>query len=288
MRMLYTRRYACFAALFAGAVGLLGCSSEKNLRKRHNNLVDLKYSVSELEKKYNALEVSVGHLAGQFRSVGKLSFSEQNKLEVLSKKEGERENKISSNSMRINSLELDVSQIKNYLSDKNEKTDILSKRLNSLSKRVIRVPEKVREGRKTSPAAAKKTVDERGMYEDSMTLMELGKFRDAIKNFEKFRESFPKSSLLDNAQYWTGECYYALKDFNKAVEEFQKVLVGNFPNKNKAPDAMLKKGFAYGELKQNEKAVSTFKKLIDTYGEQRKFQYIVGRARAKIAEISSP
>jgi len=270
---------------------MCGCAkNEKLLKQNQNDLVDLKYNVSMLDKKQKEFEASLKGLHSQSVSSGKSSFSEQDKLENLLNIKEEQAKKLSSNSMKINALELEVSQIKNYLVAKNEKTELISKRLNSLSKKVTRSPVKKKTSKKTArvlKTPVKHKNSAKNLYEDSMTLMELNRFEEAIKNFRKFGEEFPNSSLADNAQYWVGECYYALKEYEQAIKEFQIVLDGSFSDKNKAPDAMLKKGFSYKELKQYDKAVSVLNSLISAYGTSPSHQYIVGRARAKMEAIPS-
>jgi len=270
---------------------MCGCAKNENfLKQNHNDLVDLKYNLAMLDKKQKELEASLKGLHSQSVSAGKSSFSEQDKVEELLNRKEEQAKKLSSNSMKINALELEVSQIKNYLVAKNEKTELISKRLNSLSKKVTKFPVKKRVPKKTTKTQktpVKHKSSAKNLYEDSMTLMELRKFEDAIKNFRKFGSEFPNSSLSDNAQYWVGECYYALGEYEQAIKEFQVVLDGSFSDKNKAPDAMLKKGFSYKELKQYDKAVSVLNALISAYGSTPNYQYLVGRARAKIEAISS-
>ncbi len=62
------------------------------------------------------------------------------------------------------------------------------------------------------------------------------------RHFQQFLQSYPQSSLADNAQYWLGESYYVTRDFQNAAAAFQTVL-DRWPDSRKAPDALLKLGY---------------------------------------------
>jgi len=82
--------------------------------------------------------------------------------------------------------------------------------------------------------------------------------------FQEVLAKFPASELADNSQYWIGESYYAQKDYKQALKEFAKV-VENYPKGDKVPAALLKMGFCQQQLGDKPAARSTFKKLIESY-----------------------
>ena len=71
----------------------------------------------------------------------------------------------------------------------------------------------------------------------------------ATEKFQKLINKYPDSNLADNAQYWIGECFYALGKYEDAVVEFDKV-ARNYRKSNKIPDAMLKQAFSFCKLKE--------------------------------------
>ena len=73
----------------------------------------------------------------------------------------------------------------------------------------------------------------------------------------------PQSSYSDNAQYWVGESYYGMKQYQKAILEFQKVF--SFTATDKYDDAQLMIGLCYVRLGQQEMARSTFGEFLQTY-----------------------
>ena len=91
-----------------------------------------------------------------------------------------------------------------------------------------------------------------------------GNFQLAIEGFYLYREQFPNSPLSDNALYWIGECHFSLKEFDKAIEHFNELIL-DYPSGDKIAAAYLKKGFSLMELGKKEEALLVFKLLISKY-----------------------
>lgn len=103
-------------------------------------------------------------------------------------------------------------------------------------------------------------------YEDAMKLLEEKNYRVAIVRLKDFLRKHPQSELADNAQYWIGECYYALKEFDQAILEFNEVRL-NYPKGDKAPAALLKQAFAFAELGGQVETRFIFQELVEQYPE---------------------
>lgn len=86
------------------------------------------------------------------------------------------------------------------------------------------------------------------LYQEAFSELTRRNYQVALGKFTEFVKKYPKSTLADNGQYWAGECYFAMGDFQKAILEFQKV-VSNYAHGNKLPAAMLKQGISFMELK---------------------------------------
>jgi tol-pal system protein YbgF len=93
-------------------------------------------------------------------------------------------------------------------------------------------------------------------YNQAFDVLKAGKYADAITVFQQFLQSYPQSSLADNAEYWLGESYYVTRDFQNAAAAFQAVL-DRWPDSRKAPDALLKLGYTEAELQHNAQARAT-------------------------------
>ena len=88
-------------------------------------------------------------------------------------------------------------------------------------------------------------------------------YEAAISGFKEVLTVSPTSSLADNAQYWIGECYDAMGNYEMAQDAFNKVF--DYPESNKLPDARVKIGLIYTKLGKTDLAREEFKAVIDNY-----------------------
>ena len=116
-------------------------------------------------------------------------------------------------------------------------------------------------------------------YQEGLDLFHGQQYRDAIQIFESLLASSANNSLSDNAQYWIGECHYALREYKKAIIDFEKVFT--FPKSNKNDAAQFKLGLCYVRLGDGNKARDEFQRLLDVYPNS---DY-VARAREHLAEL---
>lgn len=75
-------------------------------------------------------------------------------------------------------------------------------------------------------------------YQRALQLYRDGQSEQAIQGFRDFLRGNPKSPLADNAQYWIGEAYFAQSDYNRAIIEFNDVLV-KYPQGDAVPASLL-------------------------------------------------
>lgn len=71
------------------------------------------------------------------------------------------------------------------------------------------------------------------------------------------------SSLSDNCQYWIGEAYFAKKEFEQAIIEFDKVLF--FANNNKREHSIYKIAFCHENLGEKKQALEMYKRYLADY-----------------------
>ncbi|MBN1542848.1 tetratricopeptide repeat protein, partial [candidate division KSB1 bacterium] len=100
-------------------------------------------------------------------------------------------------------------------------------------------------------------------YDAALQLYESRKYLQALQIFDELLQTSGKTDLLDNCQYWKGECYYGLGQYNQAIVEFEKVFAHN--GSNKYADAQLKLGLCYQRLGNTEKARAEFQTLLTNY-----------------------
>jgi tol-pal system protein YbgF len=86
----------------------------------------------------------------------------------------------------------------------------------------------------------------------------------AIEGFRQFIRNFPESGLADNSLYWIGECHYAKKKYQDAINTFNELL-NKYKDGDKAPAAILKKGYALLEMGRQSEGIAILKELISRF-----------------------
>ncbi len=103
----------------------------------------------------------------------------------------------------------------------------------------------------------------RERYLQALSFHQNNQNEESIELFHQLIAEDKNHELADNAQYWIGECYYFLKEYQRAIIEFEKLF--SFPNTNKSDDAQFKLGLWYAALGNREKAIDEFQRLIDYF-----------------------
>ena len=106
-----------------------------------------------------------------------------------------------------------------------------------------------------------------------------GAMESARHGFEQLLNSFPKSKLAGNAQFWLGETYYREQWYEKAILEYQKV-IENYADGNKVEASLLKQGLAFFNLGDKTNARLILKELIRKYPKSNEAQI----AKQKVKE----
>lgn len=140
----------------------------------------------------------------------------------------------------------------------------LARRLTALEERLGKVEKDIKGIEEQAQKAAQLQKAPEYLYQQGYEAMKAGDPVKAREHFGNFLEQYPKHNLAANARYWTGETYYTEKNFELAVLEFQEV-IKNFPDRDKAPAAMLKQGMAFRELGDLKSAKFILEKLVDEY-----------------------
>ena len=116
----------------------------------------------------------------------------------------------------------------------------------------------------TPTAAGVDPFAEQQAYQSAFNLLKSGRYEDAAVAFRQFIADYPTGSYADNALYWLGETYYITRQFEKAVQEFER-LVTMHPNSQKLTHALLKSGYAHDELGNEAEAERALSELIERH-----------------------
>jgi len=206
----------------------------------------------------------------------------------------------------LEAIRSDISQIGTRISGTEETISELSRRTENVSTRISLLTEEVtrlkmepqastlpisdrvvlfgeppaggaRATTRTPPSNAPGTVQ--AIYDNALRLYYDERPREAVAEWSRVLEAAPTSDLADNAEYWIGECYYKLEEFESALAAFQRVF--NHEGANKYEDAQLKIGMTYRLMGRRTEAIAALRELINRYPNSER----VGLARQIIAEI---
>jgi tol-pal system protein YbgF len=109
-------------------------------------------------------------------------------------------------------------------------------------------------GELTVPATPAPGADPMETYQAAYRDYQRGNYDLAIDGFRDFLSANSKSDLADNAAYWIGESLFSQKKYREAIEQFDSV-VTKYPQSDKVPGALLKKGYAYISIGEKAQGV---------------------------------
>jgi tol-pal system protein YbgF len=136
------------------------------------------------------------------------------------------------------------------------------------------------ESQKFEPVQASADPPDRVRYERVLGLFRDGDLEGARQGFAGFLEDYPNSNLAPNARFWLGESHFGKKEFQRAIDAYDKVEI-DYPGSEKVPAAILKKGYAYLALKDRKRASSAFKQVVTLYPKTAE----AGKASDKLAQL---
>ena len=102
------------------------------------------------------------------------------------------------------------------------------------------------------------------IYTKILSIYKDKQYDEAIKEFNTFIKQYPKSGLIDNAQFWIGESLLNQKKYEQAILAFQEV-IQKYPEGNKVPNSMLSQSIAFKQIKDTISAKLLLKKVIKQY-----------------------
>ena len=104
------------------------------------------------------------------------------------------------------------------------------------------------------PVTAADPAAESRDYEAALTQLRGGKYKEAATGFIGFIRRHPGSSFQPSAHFWAASSLYQLKD-NAAAAEYYAKVANQWPDDNRAPDALL--GLASAQHAQGDAKAAT-------------------------------
>src|SRR5207249_8969864 len=102
------------------------------------------------------------------------------------------------------------------------------------------------------------------LYSNGLRDITSGKYDLARSEFQDYLKYYGETDLASNAQFYLGEIAYSQKKYDDAVAEYEKVL-NNYPKSFKLAPARLKKGMALIELGQKPGGIRELREVVKRY-----------------------
>ncbi len=165
----------------------------------------------------------------------------------------------------LRSLTDQIEHLEAKLEDTNFRLTQLAQQITATNQELQEFRNAAKAARATTPPPKISAVDPdvsdpQALYDTAYNDYLQGNFDLAILGFRQYSETYPATDLTDNAAYWIGESYYSQDKFQKAIDQFDIVL-DRFQGSDRAPSAILKKGYAYLELGQRAPGIVQLQKV---------------------------
>jgi tol-pal system protein YbgF len=118
------------------------------------------------------------------------------------------------------------------------------------------------------------------LYSNGLRDITSGKYDLARSEFQDYLRYYGDTDLASNAQFYLGEIAYSQKNYEVAVDEYDKVL-NNYPKSFKLAPARLKKGMALIELGQKNPGIRELREVVKRYPGTEEER----RARARLKDM---
>jgi len=259
-------------------------TSQKDILYLNDQIISLNDRMAKLEKSQQDLNAKLPDEPNVQKSLESIRLLQAETGDQMDKIRLEMQNllgRVQENSALVNrAVERDTTEqdaMKASLADLNERLAYLETSMERVYKHLKLKPPKGPESirKDQEEVIEEKTVsEEKQLYDRNLDFYRQGKYADAISGFNDFLKKYPNSELADNAQFWIGGSFMALKEYKQAILAYQKV-IEQYPKGNKVPGAMLLQATAFAELQDNTSATLLLKKILREYPDS---------SEAKIAE----
>jgi tol-pal system protein YbgF len=117
-----------------------------------------------------------------------------------------------------------------------------------------------------APVAMAAGMNPQRLYNTAMADFTSGQWALCILGFNNYLQSFARTELGDDAQYYVGECHQQDGKFTEAIDAYNRV-IANYPKGDRVPDSYYKRGLALSSIGQTDRARESFEQLMKLYPE---------------------
>ena len=166
----------------------------------------------------------------------------------------------------------EVAKLKNAVQTVQAQVKSLQQEVEAQKTSIAQLQKQVAELSQQAPAPAKGASTASGrkppaadaLFAAAMSDFNAGSNDRAAQEFAEYLKDYGSTDLAGNAQFYLGEIEYREGHYQKAIEDYNKVL-DEYPGGNKTAASQLKKAFALLELGQRDAGVQELRSLIQRF-----------------------
>lgn len=208
------------------------------------------------------------------QSTGSTSLTEQlanveRKLDSRNRSQVNIQRQLDDLQSQVNDLrgvtELHTHQLSQVLERQRELYQELDRRVSEALKPTVQAPKVIPVDSSTVSKTYSDDLTENEAYDKALNLVLKDKhYEQAIPEFRKFNQTYPQSTYAPNAHYWLGQLLFNKGNLDEAAQEFS-IVVLQFKDSSKRPDALLKLAMVSQQQKNKAKAVKLYRQLLSEY-----------------------
>ncbi len=249
-------RFPLFLFLLTAAQAHAGLFSDDVARQRlddqQQEIQQLKAKLEDIDTRLKRIESAQIEMASKFQDQGSDSAAMRGKMEEL-------QHSIDDTQKRQKDFYIDLDTRLRKLEPQPSAAP-----MNSPAPANSTAPASAVAAPPAAPAEAPPPSAEQGDYDASFGKFKIGDYNGAISGFSDYLKKYPKGSFSASAQYWIGNAYFAMREFEKAIAA-QRRVISKFPDSTKAPDALINIASSEQELGRMKAAKITLKSVIEKY-----------------------
>lgn len=102
------------------------------------------------------------------------------------------------------------------------------------------------------------------LYDTGINSFNSRNYKEALKSFTDFTDTFPNHKLTSNAWFWQGETNFQMGNYPAAALAYEQV-ISKFPKSVKAPSAMLKQGLCFYKTGKKDAGKIRLEEVVKKY-----------------------
>lgn len=224
---------------------MIGCSNLTMLRTQE--LRDVQGRVDSLHAELSSVQ-------------GRIEASQKEQIEMLRLLRADQQVRFNELDRKLSVVEGNLTESQYKLSKIDEKTAEFKKQFEA-----SRVAD--------SAMAGAQSAEMEKLFEVAKSDFNAGRYDIAKGGFEDLIKQFPESNLIEIAEYWIGECFYAKREYGNAAKKYMEY-IKKYPEGERMSVTLYKLGLTYERLNKVKSKNMVWKKLLDQYPESQEAKMV--------------